>query len=511
MKIINEAQGSEMWLVARAHRFCASEAPAMMGSSKHQTRSDLLKQKATGLTPEVDAATQRRFDAGHAAEEAARPIVENIIGDDLSAMTGAIEIDGLPLLASFDGVTQGRDIIWESKLWNAALADQVRAGQLEPHYYWQIEQQLLVSGAERAYFTTSDGTPENTLGMWYESQPERRAKLIAGWHQFAIDLENYQHVEATVAPVAATIEALPALMIQVEGKVLATNLDQFKASAQTFIANINTDLQTDQDFADADKMVKFLKDGEERLALCKSQALAQTASIDELFRTIDAISGQMKDKRLMLDKLVAAEKQKRRSEIVWEAQKTLNIHVMALESRAGVSNVIKVDGRIFEAAVKNLKSLDSMRDKVSAALANAKIEANEIADRIDLNAKAAKDVMHLFPDFSSVCTKATDDFAALLALRTQQEAARADAQAKAQAATDQCGKADAGVGLSPDGRAQPEAASTAPQSGDHIVVIPIIDDFLGLLDATPSEKKILRMHLVKFVRYQAAREMQAVV
>jgi hypothetical protein len=81
----------------------------------------------------------------------------------------------------------------------------------------------------------------------------------------------------------------------------------------------------------------------------------------------------------------------------------------------------------FADAIKGLKSLDSMRDKVSTtALAHAKIEANAVADRIDANRKTVED-MSLMPDFAAVCTKATDDFAALYAMRKQQ---RADAEAK---------------------------------------------------------------------------------
>ena len=191
MNIINELQGSMGWLSARAKYFTASEAPAMMGASKYQTRRALLKQKSTGITPDIDAYTQRLFDRGHESEAAARPIVEATIDEDLSPITGWDEIDGLPLLASFDGITQSYEIVWESKLWNAKLADAVRAGKLDPHYYWQIEHQLLVSSANKAYFTTTDGTPENTVGMWYEAIPGRREQLIAGWKQFAIDLAEH--------------------------------------------------------------------------------------------------------------------------------------------------------------------------------------------------------------------------------------------------------------------------------------------------------------------------------
>lgn len=534
MEIVNEPQGSDGWLAERAKCFTASEAPAMMGASKHAMRTELLRQKATGITREVDAATQSRFDAGHAAEAAACYIAEDMIGDNLSPLVGRLTVDGLPLLASFDGITQDRDVVWENKLWNAALADQVRAGELEPHYYWQLEQQLLVSGAKKVFFTVSDGTLERTIGMWYESVPERRAKLIAGWKQFQEDLAGYQHAEAVVAPVATPIKALPALIIQVEGKVLATNLDQFKVAAQEFIANINTDLQTDQDFADADKMTKFLKDGEERLALCKSQALAQTASIDELFRTVDAISEQMRGKRLMLDKLVKAEKENRRNEILRYAEDEYKKHIANLNNRMG-GEFMPVIRPPFAEAIKGLKSLDSMHDKVSAALASAKIEASEMADRIDLNAKAAKDHMHLLPDFAGVCAKASDDFAALVSLRVSQdqqrkeaerekirkeeaeritkEAARADAQAKAHVANDQREKADAGVGLSPDGRAQPVAASIPPTPTSKPVYVDErrIDDFLALLPATPTTKSALRITLIKWEKYRVACEREATV
>ena len=62
MKELNLIQGSPEWLAARTKYFTASEANAMMGESKYQSRSALLKQKATGIAEEVDAATQARFD-----------------------------------------------------------------------------------------------------------------------------------------------------------------------------------------------------------------------------------------------------------------------------------------------------------------------------------------------------------------------------------------------------------------------------------------------------------------
>ena len=525
-------QGSQEWLAARAKYFTASEAPAMMGASKYTTRSELLRQKATGIAEEVDAGKQRLFDRGHAAEAAARPIVEAIIGESLYPVTGTLEVDGLPLLSSFDGLSAMDDIAWETKLWNASLADAVRAGQLEPHYYWQLEQQLLVSGAEKVYFTTSDGTPENTVGMWYTSSASRRAALISGWKQFAKDLADYQHVEQTVAPVAASIEALPALFVQVEGKVLATNLDAFKASAQTFIDNIKTELVNDQDFADADKMVKFLKDGEDRLALAKSQALAQTASIDELFRTVDAISEQMRVKRLALDKLVKAEKENRRNEIVTTAMHALTEHVAGLNKRIGGQWVPPMNGLRFSEAIKGLKSLDSMRDKVAGALAQAKIEANEIADTIEANRKSLligteNDSSHLFPDFAAVCTKARDDFEALLMSRIAKhneaqaakdkaakdaEEARTAAAVAAAVEAERMAEAkrvaDEAAKVTADNQTQFVApAEPVTPEAKRAAVVEAQDDistFMASRDFGKEPSKI-RAILVEFVKHQASR------
>ena len=541
MNILEATQGSPAWHAHRAHHFNASEAPAMMGASKYQTRTELLRQKAAGIAADVDDSKQRLFDRGHAAEAAARPIVEAIIGDGLFPVTGTLEVDGLPLLASFDGLTMMEDMAWETKLWNAALADAVRAGQLDPHYYWQLEQQLLVSGAGKVYFTATDGTPENTVGMWYESQPARRAALIAGWKQFAEDLANYRHEEVIAAPVAATIEALPALFVQVEGKVLATNLDAFKQAAQTFIDGIKTELVNDQDFADADKMVKFLKDGEERLALAKQQALAQTASIDELFRTVDAISEQMRGKRLALDRLVKAEKENRRAEIIRGAQDAYMAHVDGLNKRIGdfMPRIVPA----FAEAIKGLKSLDSMRDKVATALANAKIAANEIADTIQANRSAVPDELIgvLMPDFAAVCTKDRLDFANLLAARVaahkeaeekrleaerekirQEEAEKLEKQNAPQgsvAAAQNVAVAPEAPALSqqPTGEASMPGGSVATsmkgivptdltaQPVSPITDESIIDDYLRLLAISPAAKKELRETLVKFENYRAAR------
>jgi len=432
-------QGTREWLNARAKCFNASEAPAMMGESQYMKRSELLRQKATGIIPEPDAATLGRFNAGHAAEASARPLAEAVIGEELYPIVATD--DSGKYLASSDGATMLCNIGFEHKLWNADIAAQVKAGNVPDSHKWQLDQQIMVFGFEYILFVCSDGTPQNFVHCEYRTTPERIAQLKAGWEQFEKDLENYQHTDSKPAAVAEAIEDLPALTVQLVGQVTASNLATFQAVVLERIKAINTNLVTDSDFATADKMVKFLDDGEKRLDLVKAQALSQTASIDELFRTIDGLKAEMKSKRLTLDKLVKAEKENRKAEIVTGAHREFSGHLADLLKRVGVP--IPATGSFAE-AIKGLKSLDSMRDKVSAALANAKVEANAVADRIEANRKTVED-MSLFPDFSQVCTKAPEDFAALLAMRTNQrkeaeskrleaerEKIRAEEQAKAQ-------------------------------------------------------------------------------
>ena len=181
MNILPVTQGSLEWLAARANHFTASEAPIALGVSKYANRTELLHQKSTGITKEVDSFTQNLFDQGHAAEALARGFAEEIIGGELFPVTATITVDGVKLLASLDGSTMDEETIWEHKLFNAELAESVRANNLDPHYTVQMDQQLLVSGAKKCLFMTSDGTPENMEWCWYEPSQEKFDALVAGW------------------------------------------------------------------------------------------------------------------------------------------------------------------------------------------------------------------------------------------------------------------------------------------------------------------------------------------
>ena len=174
-------QGSAEWLAYRALHFNASEAPAMMGVSPYKTRTQLLHEMHTGLVAEVDPATQRRFDEGHRIEALARPLAEEVIGQDLFPVVGSLG----ELSASFDGLTMCETTVWEHKTLNDELR-KVMYGDAPPlplHYRVQMEQQMHVSGAERTLFMASLWDDQDKLleevHCWYFPDDELRGQLLS--------------------------------------------------------------------------------------------------------------------------------------------------------------------------------------------------------------------------------------------------------------------------------------------------------------------------------------------
>ncbi|WP_122432091.1 YqaJ viral recombinase family protein [Pseudomonas viridiflava] len=484
MKTHKVTQGSVEWHALRANYHTASEAPVMMGASKQMKRTELLHAQKTGLDRDISWWVQKYlFDKGHEAEALARPILEGRIGEDLFPVVGT-EGD---LLASLDGCTMMGEIVFEHKMWNEQLAADVRAGDLDAHYYWQLEQQLLVSGAEKVIFVCSDGTEENFVSMEYFPVKGRAAKLIAGWKQFEADLEAFVPTEAVIEAVGKTPDALPALRIEVTGMVTASNLEQFKAHSLAVFESINTDLQTDQHFADAEKTVKWCGEVEERLEAAKQHALSQTESIDALFRTIDEISEQARRKRLELDKLVKARKVAIRDEIVLKAKAALRDHLDKINGSFGGKVRLPEIPADFAGAIKGKKTVSSLRDAADSELARVKIDASQIGDSIRANLESlrtlAAEYPFLFNDAQQIVLKNNDDLVSLIKVRINEhkeaEAKKEEAQRQRIREEEAAKLKEAAEAKRKDAEAEANAKTVAP-----------------VIAATPVEKTAVRMTAV---------------
>lgn len=412
MKIINVPQGSQKWLDLRAEHNTASEAPVMMIASKKTSRDELIKVKATGDEKVINQwVIDNLFPEGHRIEAEARPIAEEIIGDELYPVTG-IDDDGY-LLSSFDGLTMNQDIAWECKQWNEEKAATVNNGHVPLEDHWQVVQQLVTSRANKLLYMVTDGTKEKTVYVWVELNKTDETELMAGWVQFDKDVENYKPVIEIVKPEATAIMDLPAINIQIKGEVSLSNLPVYEKAVMAFIENINTDLQTDQDFADAEKTVKFCGEAEKKLELVKEQALEQTADISQLFRTINKLKEEMRAKRLNLDKSVKTQKEKIKNEIIMKAEKEYADHETTLNvSLGGV--FISINPNVAF-ALKGKKTVSSLQSAANDQIATMKIESNAIADRARINLAAIpEEYKFLFNDIALIIHKPNDDFKLLV-------------------------------------------------------------------------------------------------
>ena len=403
-------QGSPEWLKFRETHDGASEAAAVLGLSKKTSRNELLQMKALGLGKEFSDFVQKKIlDKGHEIEALARPIIEEIIGEELFPATYSYG----KLSASVDGITMAGTLALEHKQFEKELFAAVQSGILPEEHCPQTQQILYVTGAEKLIFAVSDGTADKLAYIYVEPDETWQKRILAGWKQFNEDVANYVPETPVVQVVAAPVMALPALSVRIRGEVIESNLPAYRAAATEFIAKISTELETDQDFADAANNIKFCEDSEKRLDSVKQDALAQTASIDELFKTLDFVREELRAKRLALEKLVEARKVSIRNEVIQGAKERLAKHIATCNERLG-GNVMPTIAADFAGVVKGKRTVASLRNAVDTELANKKIEASEIADRIEINQRVyrviAAEHSTLFPDLNVLLLKLADDF-----------------------------------------------------------------------------------------------------
>jgi putative phage-type endonuclease len=442
----NFLQGTPEWHAHRARSRNASEAAAMLGCSDYMTRSQLLHALHTGIRPEPTPMQQRIFADGHDIEAAQRPLAELLIGEDLFPVVGTAEVGGVLLSASFDGLTMAEDTVYECKTLNealrAALGDDIERN--DPHalpkmYRVQMEQQLAVSGAERVLFVAATKDGSDVRRCWYYPDLKLRAEIVAAWRQFDTDLAAYLPPAASSVEkiVAEAVESLPAVFVKVEGSiVIHENFDVFEKAARHFLEHrLIRKPKTDQDFATLEAQIKDMKGAEGYLDAAEDSWIAQIETVSAKKRRKDMLKALMRDNRLLSEKLLSSEKERRRGDIVAGGVKALADHIAALNVRLGKPYMPQVSAD-FGGCIRGLKSLASMEDKVSTELARLKIGANEIADRIDANLKYlrehAADVPHLFPDTAAIVQKAPDDLQSLVAARIAEHRAAEERRLEAE-------------------------------------------------------------------------------
>jgi putative phage-type endonuclease len=422
----NLAQGSPEWHAYRAQHDNASDAAAMMGLSNYETRDELIRRYATGITPEHDARTLEIFANGHRVESLVRPLAEANIGEELYPVVMSYG----KLSASCDGLTADGLTAFECKQWNQSLADSLRNGVLPNEYWPQVHQVMGVSGAGKCLFVCSDGTPDKYESLLVFFDQQKFNALMDGWYQFEIDVSAYVPKEVIQHAVAAPVMALPTVTITVSGAVaLTSNLADFHQQLQAFLKRIPAKPSTDQEFADCKAAVKTLKDSEDALDAAEIRALGQVASFDDMRRAKALCFDLSRQTRLALERLVVARETQIKSEIVAAGRLALAAHVERLDTMLGHYYMPSITDRFVE-VIKSKRTVAALQNAVNTELARLKIEADAISRTIQANINTmesdGKEHAMLFPDLKALVIKNPDDFQAMVWLRiSEQKAAEA--------------------------------------------------------------------------------------
>lgn len=175
MKLV---QSTPEWHAHRAQYRNASETAAVMGVSPWQTPYQLWALRTGRARQEVTAAMAR----GTALEPQAREAYEQRTGH---VMQPLVLVEG-EYSASLDGLTFDGSLIVEIKCpvrgRDSSLWKSVAAGEVPAYYGWQIEHQLMVSGASMAHLFVFDGAEGHLTEI--APRPELWKAIQEAWDAF---------------------------------------------------------------------------------------------------------------------------------------------------------------------------------------------------------------------------------------------------------------------------------------------------------------------------------------
>jgi putative phage-type endonuclease len=168
MKIIEVEQGSEAWLAWRRTVITATEASVLLGNNPWDTPYTCWQRKL-GLIPEKKS--NEAMERGQRLEPKARSqFIERYGIDMIPVVVESTEFDFLG--ASLDGISELGNLILEIKCGGTKLHEMAKRGEIPQYYQDQMQHQLLVTGAVKAFYYSFDG--EN--GIMIEVLPDRDFK-----------------------------------------------------------------------------------------------------------------------------------------------------------------------------------------------------------------------------------------------------------------------------------------------------------------------------------------------
>jgi putative phage-type endonuclease len=178
MKIIELEQGSPEWLSWRKTVITATDASIIMGNNPWDTPYSCWQRKL-GLIEEKKS--NEAMERGKRLEPEARAKFISEYG--INMVPVVVESSEFEFLgASLDGISQLGGSVLEIKCGGSKLHAMAERGEIPAYYRDQMQHQLLVTGAEKCFYYSYNGT--NGIPIEVFPDPEYRVKFLPKAREF---------------------------------------------------------------------------------------------------------------------------------------------------------------------------------------------------------------------------------------------------------------------------------------------------------------------------------------
>lgn len=177
------------------------------------------------------------------------------------------------------------------------------------------------------------------------------------------------------------------LIIRVKGDVESSNFEEWKSAFIAQIQSIDTELQTEDDFADAVGTVKRLQAGEKALQQAKQKALDASSGIQSLFAAIDEVADRARRTRLTLARQIKQRKQEIKDAHVQAGVERVHQLIAAgNDDFQSIDHAEYLDTERFYAAIKGkagtqgiVKAIDELLERIEGELVHRAAEVDRNA------------------------------------------------------------------------------------------------------------------------------------
>ena len=163
------------------------------------------------------------------------------------------------------------------------------------------------------------------------------------------------------------------LQMRAEGKIVVTNLPEFAEFLRNGLATVNMTLSTDDDFIDAEAVVKNLSGAEAAIQDVKDKMLRDCEAIYEALTEMDALCAETAKVRLALTRQITKRKEEVRAELLAAATATL----------ACAERMRPTFSRSLTEAMKGKKNLDSIKKSLDVMVACHNAQIRRSRGKID--------------------------------------------------------------------------------------------------------------------------------